>query len=382
MNNLATLQTFGQENLTALKNLSKEPRFLQTVGLVALAAATGGVAGLLVAKGLVAAKGAVAAKTVVAAKGGAAAVAPHITQSGATLLQQAAANSATALQNANNLLTSVTTNGTAALNNATGLINNVTTSGAALSHQLTTLFNTLSNNALPLTAGAVGGGAVGVGVTQRKVNEVQTQLDEKTVQAEVYQTEATRLQEALKVTEAKLNEAQTTIAVTPVVPAPAPAPSPAAKPVQDQLEEIRGIGPVFARHLNASGIFTFAELAAQTPEQLQKIMAGVRANRMFNPETWIAEARQRVAGIQEKPTEPVTSVASSADAPTVPLVLERLETLPGVTPLYASRLNAAGILTYADVAAQTPARLQEITGATEDTATFQQWIAVAQRLQV
>lgn len=284
MENLTTLQTFGQEKLAALKNMSSEPGYWRTIGFVAIAATTGAVTGVIVAKGLLAAKGAVAAQAALAAKGGTAVAAPSTAQSGAALLQQATANSAAALQNANTLLTNLTANGTAALTNATGLVTSVTTGGATLGHQLAVLLNALTNNALPLTAGAVGGGAVGVGVTQRQVRHLQVRFNEQVAQTEAYQTEANRLQTALADAQTQISANAANIVL------------PVAQPAQDSLEQIRGIGPVFARHLNAAGIFTFADLAAQTPEELQKIMTGVRANRMFHPQEWIDQARQLAAG--------------------------------------------------------------------------------------
>lgn len=61
---------------------------------------------------------------------------------------------------------------------------------------------------------------------------------------------------------------------------------------QDNLEIINGIGPVFASRLNAAGIYTFAQLAALTPEQIQDIMASSRGGHMIDATEWIEEARQ------------------------------------------------------------------------------------------
>lgn len=49
--------------------------------------------------------------------------------------------------------------------------------------------------------------------------------------------------------------------------------APAAPPVAtDQLQEIQGIGQVFAKRLNDAGIFTFAQLAELSPERLREII--------------------------------------------------------------------------------------------------------------
>ena len=41
---------------------------------------------------------------------------------------------------------------------------------------------------------------------------------------------------------------------------------------KDNLQAIRGIGPVIARRLNEAGVYTFEELAELTPDQLQEIL--------------------------------------------------------------------------------------------------------------
>ena len=58
--------------------------------------------------------------------------------------------------------------------------------------------------------------------------------------------------------------------------------------ISEPLEEIDGIGPVFANRLNEAGIYTFAALASATPEQIKKI-TGVRR---WDPAQWIAEAKK------------------------------------------------------------------------------------------
>lgn len=57
---------------------------------------------------------------------------------------------------------------------------------------------------------------------------------------------------------------------------------------KDKLERISGIGPVFARRLNEAGIFSFAELAALTPDELRERM-GLEPWQ-GTPESWIEQA--------------------------------------------------------------------------------------------
>ncbi len=77
--------------------------------------------------------------------------------------------------------------------------------------------------------------------------------------------------------------------VEPETPA-APA---AAK---DDLKRIEGIGPVMERVLNEAGIFTFAELAARTPEELQAILDAAGVRRITSPETWPEQAKLAAEG--------------------------------------------------------------------------------------
>lgn len=73
----------------------------------------------------------------------------------------------------------------------------------------------------------------------------------------------------------------------------APATPKATPPPKDRLEDIRGIGPVYASRLQAAGIRTFADLAARTPDDLIQILGPRRVP--VDLEEWIAEARSRSA---------------------------------------------------------------------------------------
>lgn len=242
---------FRTDPLAQWKNFYQEnQQTVQTVGIVALAGATGTVFGVLLGKGLVAIKS-------------------------AAVIKAGATHAATTLH-------PVTT--TASLQNAVTLLNNTAIHGATLVDKITALLNTISTNAVPLTAGAVGGGAVGVGVVQNQVRQVQEKLDQQIAQTTAAQAETVRIQAVLRSKEGDLAELQAKLA-----PATPPA---------DDLEAIHGIGKVIAQRLNAAGIYTFAELAAQTPQQLRTIIGTGRSAAMMNPEAWIAEAQQRVAGAQ------------------------------------------------------------------------------------
>lgn len=60
---------------------------------------------------------------------------------------------------------------------------------------------------------------------------------------------------------------------------------------RDRLQKIHGIGDVFTRRFNEAGIYTFAQLAAITPERAREII-NPEEWQAIEPEQWIAEAKQ------------------------------------------------------------------------------------------
>lgn len=56
----------------------------------------------------------------------------------------------------------------------------------------------------------------------------------------------------------------------------------------DALEEIKGIGPVFANRLNEAGIDTYEQLASTSPEELARITGVTR----WDPADWIQQATE------------------------------------------------------------------------------------------
>ncbi len=65
---------------------------------------------------------------------------------------------------------------------------------------------------------------------------------------------------------------------------------------EDDLKKIEGIGPKIEATLKDAGINTFADLAAQTPEDLQKILDDAGYTRINNPETWHEQAALAAEG--------------------------------------------------------------------------------------
>ncbi len=61
--------------------------------------------------------------------------------------------------------------------------------------------------------------------------------------------------------------------------------------IPDDLEQIKGIGPVIAKKLNRSGVHTFEQLAAQTPDWLRSVLGAV-IERLADEDSLIQQARQ------------------------------------------------------------------------------------------
>ena len=73
----------------------------------------------------------------------------------------------------------------------------------------------------------------------------------------------------------------------PVAPRAQTEPKPAAP---DDLTQINGIGPKYAQILADAGVYTFRQLAAKNPEELQSIFRSVTGRTPGSIETWIEQA--------------------------------------------------------------------------------------------
>jgi predicted flap endonuclease-1-like 5' DNA nuclease len=124
---------------------------------------------------------------------------------------------------------------------------------------------------------------------------------------------------------------------------------------RDNLEEIDGIGPVYAQRLNEAGVFSFWHLSQLTPEQVGVII-GPAGWQKIEPESWIAQAQ----------------VMADPDP---------LEVIDGIGPVYARRLNEAGIYTFAQLAELTSERIQKFVEAQGwQYVNAESWIAQAREL--
>jgi predicted flap endonuclease-1-like 5' DNA nuclease len=128
----------------------------------------------------------------------------------------------------------------------------------------------------------------------------------------------------------------------------------------DDLTKIRGVGPTYASRLAAAGIHSYADLATADPDELEKAV-GVKEWQQVDTRAWIAEA------------------AALAARPRQVQVGDDLTRLEGIGPTYARRLRAAGITTFAQLAAADEATLSEIIGAPAwRQPNFGDWITQAQ----
>lgn len=106
---------------------------------------------------------------------------------------------------------------------------------------------------------------------ETKINQLLAQVAE----TEQLRQELAAAEKKITELEAKLAEAETS------------APPPATTKTDD-LTKINGIGPVFAKRLNAVGVHTFAEVAKLSPERLREI---VDSRIRVDAEDWIAQAK-------------------------------------------------------------------------------------------
>jgi predicted flap endonuclease-1-like 5' DNA nuclease len=178
---------------------------------------------------------------------------------------------------------------------------------------------------IAVAAPAVGAALSGIAVA---APGVKAELPEVEIAAAAIEAELPEIEIATPAVKAGL----------PAVEIAAPDVTPKGK-AQDDLTVIRGIGPKFAAQLAAAGIASFAALAAATPDQLREA-AKAPTWQQVDYDTWIAEAK--------------TLGTQSRSAGDDLLIIE------GIGPVYAAKLQAAGITTFAQVAAANDARLTEI----------------------
>lgn len=139
----------------------------------------------------------------------------------------------------------------------------------------------------------------------------------------------------------------------------------------DDLTKIEGIGPAIAQHLNAAGITTFSQLAATAPEQIQEILNAVGGYGAHDPTTWPDQSQLAAVGEWDQLNEwqailvggrdMTQSAAPEAVAPAV--TGDDFSKIEGIGGMIGQHLNAAGIMTYAQLAATDPSQIRAILDA-------------------
>lgn len=139
----------------------------------------------------------------------------------------------------------------------------------------------LLNFLIPASAGAVGGGASGLSMARQAV---QKKLQEAT---SAFEAQANDLLQRVQSLETFLEEDKATPA-TPATPT-------------NELEQIKGIGPKFAKLLQEIGIYTLEDLAKADINALEIILDNSPAKQMFKLEDWIEQAKAVIAA-RNQPT--------------------------------------------------------------------------------
>ncbi|MDG2615161.1 substrate-binding domain-containing protein [Thermoleptolyngbya sichuanensis XZ-Cy5] len=112
---------------------------------------------------------------------------------------------------------------------------------------------------------------------------------------------------------------------------------------RDPLRDINGIGPIYEQKLFNAGIYTFADLAALTPAQVQEIIRPAAWQQIF-PALWIEEAARFAQGVD---------IPADTDH-------DPLRDINGIGPVYEQKLFDGGIFTFGDLATATPEQLQTL----------------------
>jgi predicted flap endonuclease-1-like 5' DNA nuclease len=143
-----------------------------------------------------------------------------------------------------------------------------------------------------------------------------------------------------------------------------------AESAGDHLLSIEGIGPVYAAKLRAAGITTFAQLADTDEARLAEIIQAPSWRRVDFSE-WRAQARLGAARDQAGLVEFQSKLSAPMDR-------DNLDLVAGISPKTVDALAAAGITTFAALAAATPEQLDHIvTGAGGRPGDYAAWIAEA-----
>lgn len=152
----------------------------------------------------------------------------------------------------------------------------------------------------------------------------------------------------------------------------------------DNLQIVEGIGPKVEQLLKGEGIATWAALAAASVDHLQGVLDGAGSNfRLAKPDTWPRQAQlasegkwaelieyqkfldagDDASGDMETPSKVEKLVIKALGFSNNP---EDLKIVEGIGPKIEQLLKEAGIQNWADLAAASTERLQEVLAAAGD----------------
>ncbi len=134
---------------------------------------------------------------------------------------------------------------------------------------------------------------------------------------------------------------------------------------RDDLTQIEGIGPKIADLLSSAGITTYARLEKTSVEQLRQILATAGGSfAVHDPETWPAQAALAANDEWDKLKAWQNSLYGGVEVePTAAANQEDLTRIEGVGPKTQGLLYAAGITTYAQLAATDADQIRAILAA-------------------
>ncbi len=141
----------------------------------------------------------------------------------------------------------------------------------------------------------------------------------------------------------------------------------------DDLTQIKGIGPEIVEVLKSHGIETYSDLASKTPAELREILGPEFA--VEDLATWSDQAILASTGdwdgLRAWQQQMVGGGEATGDSSSEPEVQpvdispsDDLTKIEGIGPKIAENLNAAGIRTFADLAALTPDQIRGVLGST------------------
>ena len=216
--------------------------------------------------------------------------------------------------------------------------------------------------------------AIDLWLRQRHTNAKVARLEELVREKDA---ELVKTQERLRRAEARLEELEGSQEVeTEVSPELAIPDIPTAEPMEepfavktsstepfplleqgDDLASLPGIGPAYARRLKEAGVLTYEDLARLDEQDLRTLL-GVRPSwDGMDLAACLEEARRRAGLTEEKAHREETGAQSEMALQTA---WDDLTKVKGIGRTYAERLRAAGIHTFAELAALNEEQLRQI----------------------